>query len=139
MEAGQGEERAGEEVGADGDAVGIQARILRHLADEKDGSQHDARHPPREEATLIVPREAFFAQIDGAAARKKKQAEEQRARYVEVVRTRARTAGAIFEEGHDQRPEERGLAEDERRDSNDWSSPVSGRIRPCFDGFEAVL
>ena len=58
MEAGQREEGRGEQVGADGHALGVQARVLGHLADQEDRAERDRRQPASAEAALIVARAA---------------------------------------------------------------------------------
>src|ERR1700687_4258429 len=117
MEPGQGEERRSEKIRADGDAVGVEPGVLGDLANKENGAQTDTRQPPGEEAALIVLRQPSLRQIDGPAAGEQKQAEQERARHVQVMRPRPRTPRSIFEERHDQRAEEGDLAENERGDA----------------------
>ena len=74
MEAGQGEESRRKQVGADGDAVGVEPRVLGDLANQEHSAQADARQPPGGKTTLIVSGKAALGQIHGAAAGEQEQA-----------------------------------------------------------------
>src|SRR5207302_6293513 len=128
MESGQREEGRREQVGADGDAIAVQAHVLRQLAQEEYRAQCHARKPPCDKAAPVLASQLPLREVHGAAAGEQEQTEKQRAWHVQVMRTGTWTSHSILQIRDDQRAKAGDLAEDKCENTDGRRTPGARRI-----------